>query len=173
MLNTPIHELTRVAGLSNGTFYNHFDDRARLIQETASAIGLVLADEFAQRVSHIDQGIGRIVVSTQLFITLAGEKPAWGRILVEAAHSVSDMRFDFARNMLTDIERAIQQGAPLRVPESFRLFQIGTLIAVAIEAHIAGHAEASILRATCDAQLRLLGASPDQAEDAVTIYLKE
>ncbi|MEM6857344.1 MAG: TetR family transcriptional regulator [Pseudomonadota bacterium] len=171
VLNTTIQELTREAGLSNGTFYNHFEDREQLIREAATAIGLVLAEDIARQVSHIEEGLGRIVVSTQMFITLAGAKPEWAKVLTEAANNVFEMRLDIAGGMLADIELAIRQGAPLEVPDRFKLFQIGTLIALALEARLSGQDDASITHATCDAQLRLLGASPDQARQSVATYL--
>ncbi|MEM6475384.1 MAG: TetR family transcriptional regulator [Pseudomonadota bacterium] len=173
VLNTTIQELTREAGLSNGTFYNHFEDREQLIREAATSIGLVLAEDIAQQVSHIEEGLGRIVVSTQMFITLASAQPAWAKVLCEAANNVFEMRLDMARGMLSDIELAIGQGAPLEMPDRFKLFQIGTLIALALEARISGQDDESITRATCDAQLRLLGMTPEQARRKVATYLSQ
>ena len=171
LLNTTVQELTRAAGLSNGTFYNHFDDREQLIREAATSIAIVLADDIAQRVQDVETGLGRIVVSTDMFITRAAANQEWGKMLSEASKNAFDMQLDFAKNMLADIQLAISQGAPLQVPDRFRLIQIGALFVLAVEAQLVGRRYKSINRNTCDAILRLLGATPAQARDAVETYL--
>ena len=171
VLNTTVQELTRAAGLSNGTFYNHFDDREQLIREAATAIAIVLAEDIAERVQDVDTGLGRIVVSTDMFISRAAANPDWGKMLSEASKNAFDMQLDFAQNLLADIRLAIRQGEPLQVPDRFRLFQIGALMVLAVEAQLVGRRQKSISRDTCDAMLRLLGATPDQARDAVDTYL--
>lgn len=171
VLNTSIQELTRAAGLSNGTFYNHFEDRSQLIREAATAIAMVLAEEIADRVKDIETGLGRIVVSTDMFITKASANAEWGRMLSEAANNVFEMRLEFSKNMIADIELAIHHGEPLEIPDRFRLFQIGSLVTLAVEAQLSGQRDASISRATCDALLRLLGATPAQAHSAVDKHL--
>ena len=171
LMNTTVQELTRAAGLSNGTFYNHFDDREQLILEAASAIATVLAEDIAERVQDVETGLGRIVVSTNMFISRAVANPEWGRMLSEATKNAFDMQLDFANNLLADIRLAISQGAPLQLPDRFRLFQIGTLMVLAVEAQLVGRRNKSISEDTCDAMLRLLGATPDQARDAVKTYL--
>ena len=171
VLNTTVQELTRAAGLSNGTFYNHFDDREQLIREAATSIAIVLAEDIAERVQDIQTGLGRIVVSTDMFISRAAANPEWGKMLSEASKNVFEMRLDFAKNLLEDVQLAISQGAPLQVPDRFRLFQIGVLMVFAVEAQLVGRRNKSINRDTCDAMLRLLGATPDQARDAMETYL--
>ena len=138
LLNTTVQELTRAAGLSNGTFYNHFDDREQLIREAATAIAIVLAEDIAERVQDVETGLGRIVVSTDMFISRAAANREWGKMLSEASKNAFDMQLDFANNLLADIQVAIDQGAPLQVPDRFRLFQIGALMVLAVEAQLVG-----------------------------------
>lgn len=171
VLNTSVQELTRAAGLSNGTFYNHFEDREQLIREAATAIAVVLAEDIAERVQDIKSGWGRIVVSTDMFISRAAENPAWGKVLSEATKNAFDMPLDFAQNMLADIRLARRQGEPLQMPDRFRLYQIGALMVLAVEAQADRQRNRSIRRDTCDAVLRLLGATPEQAREAVKTYL--
>ena len=170
-LNTSVQELTRAAGLSNGTFYNHFDDREQLIREAAMSIAIVLAEDVAERVQHVETGLGRIIVSTDMFITKAAANPDWGKMLSEASKNAFEMRLDFAQNLLADVRLAIRQDAPLQVPDRFRLFQIGALMVLAIEAQLVGQPSKSISRDTCDAMLRLLGATPEQARAAMDTHL--
>ncbi len=164
---TSIKEITNVAGLSNGTFYNHFDDRDGVLKLAAISVAREISDDIADAVKGEPDGLARIIRSTQLFIERATTAPDWGALIVDTAHHLGSVRHDVAKNLRADIQRAIDQGTLDHMPSRFVIDQIGALIALAIETQLHRGKSKAVTRQTCDAVLRLLGLPPEKAQSAV------
>ena len=65
-----IHEITAIAGLANGTFYNHFKDKDELAIASADAIALEIAKQLDVRMNDLDLGVSRVVVASWAFLGL-------------------------------------------------------------------------------------------------------
>ncbi len=167
-----IKEITSTAGLSNGTFYNHFDDREEIIKLAALSVAQEIAADIALMVSDVDDGIGRIVISTNEFIERSVAFPEWGAMIVDATRYLREVRQDVATHLRADIDRAVAQKQLDERPNRLGIHQIVTVIALAIETQLDGGKSRSINRQTCDSVLRLLGLSPAKAAKAVGQYLR-
>lgn len=170
---TSIKEITEIAGLSNGTFYNHFQGRDEIFELAAYSVAKEITDEIAEMVAVVQDGIGRIVISTDAFIGRAVAAPDWGALLVNAVHHIRDMRFDIGEHLRADVALAIEQGKLSEMPSSFLVHQIGALITLAVELQIAGKADRAISFETCEAVLKLLGLTPTKAHRAVQTFLSK
>ncbi len=166
-----IKEITTIAGLSNGTFYNHFEDREEVFRLATMSIAQELADDIAEMVADVDDGIARIVISTNTFIERAVSASDWGAMIVDAVHYLGDVRQDVATHLRADIALAMKRGDISEMPDRFQIHQIVALIALAIEAQLDGGKSKSINFRTCEAVLRLLGLSPTKAQRAVAAHL--
>jgi AcrR family transcriptional regulator len=166
-----IKEITANVGLSNGTFYNHFKDRDDLIVHTAYAIAQVIADEIAEMVAEVDDGVGKIVLSTDAFVKRALEMPDWAKLIVSASRNFGEIRNDIGKHLRADVARAVEQGKLSEVPNRLLFEQIGALVALAIEVQVARGRDEQVGRQTCEAILRLLGMTPARAHRAVGSFL--
>lgn len=166
-----IKEMTALAGVANGTFYNYFKTRDEILRHAAGAIATELADNIAKNVEEIPSGLGRVVVSTLSFIDQLTAAPEWGALFVEVVRQLTDVRDFVADHLKQDVALAIEQGDLAEMPGPFTLHQIASLIALGIEAGIKGSAEswggADAPRQSCVAVLQLLGLPLDDARAAV------
>ncbi len=166
-----IKEIATLAGVSNGTYYNYFKTRDDVLRLAAFSIASEITDEIADEVAHIETGVGRIIVSTKLFIDRATMAADWGALIVDVVHQLSDTRQNIAEHLREDVGLAISQGDLADVPDRFAVQQISCLIALAIEMAIQDHDEPRIAERTCASVLQILGLSAQDAEKAVQKYL--
>ena len=166
-----IKEITTRVGLSNGTFYNHFEDREQLIRDAAYAVAEVITDDIAAMVAEVDEGLGKIVISTDAFIRRAVEMPDWAALIVSVSGNVGEVRQDLGKHLRADVAHALNQGAFEDTPNTLFYDQVGALVSLAIEAILAGRGGAKIRRQTCESILRLLGLTPHRARRVVASYL--
>ncbi len=166
-----IKEITSIAGLSNGTFYNHFEDREEIFRQAALSIAEETAADIAGSVSDVDDGIARIVLSTNEFITRMLDTPEWGAMIVDAVHFLGDVRQDVGRHLRADINLAQKQKQLPESPDRFQLHQIVALVVFAIKVQLEGGRSKSVITQTCETILRLLGLPPAKARKAVSAYL--
>lgn len=169
-----IKEIASTAGVANGTFYNHFDDRDEILKEAAYSVAKEIADDIAVMVQDVPDGIARVVISTNTFMERAVAKPDWGALIVDASHHLVDVRYDLGEHLRADVSLAIEQGKLSEMPSQFLVHQIGALIALAIElqidAELNGVKDDMICHQTCEAVLKLLGLSPTKARKAIVAH---
>ena len=166
-----IKEITSRVGLANGTFYNHFGDLDEVIRESAYAIAEVLAGEIAESVADEEDGVHRIILSTDAFIRRAQSEPHWASMIVDAARRYRDVQHDAFNYLRADIALATEQGAIAGGANRFLLEQIGALVILALDSPKSGGANRAVRRQTSEAVLKLLGLAKDQAESAVETVL--
>lgn len=166
-----IKEIATLAGVSNGTYYNYFKSRDDVLRLAAFAIAKEITDEIADEVQAIDAGVGRIIVSTKLFIERATMAADWGALIVDVVHQLSDTRQGIADHLREDVALAINQGALEDMPDNFAVNQIACLIALAIEMPLRGMEQPDINRRTCISVMQILGLSAADAARATKKYL--
>lgn len=79
-----IAEITRLAGVANGTFYNYFDNRQALFDQLLPAVGESLLDYIRSRISDDMHGIEREECRIVAYFEFFQKNPGWLRILNEA-----------------------------------------------------------------------------------------
>ncbi len=167
-----INEITRQSGLSQGTFYNHFDGRDELIMVTAIALFEEFEAHVSGKIGEIDPGCQRLIVAFYVgisFLSGSGED----KILLTSALSLHPQIRGVSYNKLKeDIRAGIREGS-FSVQSNELLYRQITSIAL-----LAAGAKEDAKRfkktkiETCEAILRLLGQTPKEAKSCVAAALK-
>jgi len=161
IINARLDDITKFAGMSNATFYNHFKDKDDLVSAVATSIALELvlaADEKAVDIK--DQAI-RLVVSTNAVMRTALQHERWSYVLATAFFLVPEGLIDVGGYLKNNIDRGIAQGVFNTRCDEFQLNQLASVF-------ISGLRELrkdnlSIIDRTSENLLRLLGVSPAKA----------
>ena len=161
IINARLDDITKFAGMSNATFYNHFKDKDDLVSAVATSIALELvlaADEKAVDIK--DQAI-RLVVSTNAVMRTALQHERRSYVLATAFFLVPEGLIDVGGYLKNNIDRGIAQGVFNTRCDEFQLNQLASVF-------ISGLRELrkdnlSIIDRTSENLLRLLGVSPAKA----------
>lgn len=162
-----IHEITEIAGLANGTFYNHFKDKDDLALASSEAIALEIATALDGRMSDLDRGVSRVVVASWAFLQIALSAEAWAHVLVGQYLRHPSAKASAFNYMQADIERAVAQDEVEVKIDAFLLEQIAALMMAALRRMLVVGLQPDVIRRTCENILRLLGMTPTQAKREV------
>jgi AcrR family transcriptional regulator len=162
-----INEVTAQAGLANGTFYNHFNDKDDLAAAAADTIALEIATQLDSAMAGIERAATRVVVASTRFIAIAVENRAWGSVLVEQYVRAPMASGLATRYLKSDVSRGIEQGQFEVTLDDFLLEQIGALIIVSIRRQLAKGSNSAQSTHTCENILRLLGMTPARSRQEV------
>ncbi len=77
-----IDDYIAAAGVSRGTFYNHFTTTAELLGAVTAELSDSVLAAIEARVSRIDDPLKRLVCGCLLYMRLAVDYPAWGRFVL-------------------------------------------------------------------------------------------
>lgn len=161
-----ISDITTAAGLANGTFYNHFNDKDEILRAAAYGVGLEVARRLDEEMAGIDDAAERVVTATSRFISIVVKERDWAAILFGGAELLPDARQDMYRYLRNDLERGVAQGKFVVEVTTFLLDQISALIAVAVKTQLTQSPDPLLTRRICESILRLLGMSRAQAHKA-------
>ncbi|MDO9603212.1 TetR/AcrR family transcriptional regulator [Hydrogenophaga sp.] len=155
-----IVEITKAAGLANGSFYYHFPDKAALLEAVGRAISSTLSDHTAVAMEDIRKGADRVFFGVMFFIRHAAANPSWGRLIAQAL----DERGEFPQLLLTglrkDVQLGIEQGQ-LNVTPSPALYAVVLGIVRAALLERLQHPQGGDFEAVAgEAVLRVLGCRP-------------
>lgn len=163
-----IKEITQAAGLANGTFYNHFPDRESLTREAAAVVALEIAKEIAEEVTEVDDGLDKVIISTDKVVDRAVSAPTWGRVMVGAWHYLEDFPYDVSQIMRSDLKLAKRQGLISLSINQFLEHQLSSLAVLSISQQIKNGRSKAVRLETAAAILRLLGIPADEAKERAT-----
>lgn len=162
-----ISTIATAAGLSNGTFYNHFKDKEELATAAAAAIALEIAKQLDRQMGDLGAGVSRVVAGSSAFLRLASLHVPWGAVLLDQFRRHPDAANEAMRYMRADIERAVVQRALDVVVDDFLLSQMSALMGVALHRQLEEGFDANLVQRTCEHMLRVLGLTPKQARREV------
>ncbi|MEO1034514.1 MAG: helix-turn-helix domain-containing protein [Pseudomonadota bacterium] len=169
---TTVRDIVRYAGLSQGTFYNHFADRESALTSAAGAILDRIDLRIAKRVRRMPTGCARLIVAADTIITAAVENPEHGAVLARAMARFPEIAARVRPKLRADI-RAGQRAGTIHVAPSRLLDeQISAILRLAIKLRLAEHGRRTINRDTCEAVMRLLGQSPETSRKTVAAALQ-
>ncbi|MGK8436793.1 TetR/AcrR family transcriptional regulator [Ectopseudomonas hydrolytica] len=104
-------EVANEAEVASGTVYNYFRTR----DEVVEAVGLALADEFADTISTlsigVDSGSRRLSIGVRMFIRRAIADPDWASAVIRVVHLDQAIRSKIANQVLADLRAGIEEGA--------------------------------------------------------------
>lgn len=149
-----IGDLIGEAGVSRGSFYNHFKD----VEAVIVALALKLSEEFNDAIRMVygptPDPAERISIGIRHHIRRAAEDPRWGWVIVRVASS-GDLDQRMRRNAAPDIDEGLRSGRfPSLEPQILSDIIMGTVfegMKTVLEGDaVPGHAEklaAGVLRA--------------------------
>lgn len=161
--NATINDIAIQAGLSIGTFYNHFKDKEELASATAIAIVMELSKCINESMPEIDDASIRLAVYTSSFLELVLKTEHWGAILVDSFHYLVQFRRTISVYIKKEIQNGINQRKFDAEADEFLLEQISALTMSSIRNQLrTGYSQKNVDR-TCNHILRTLGLTPSQA----------
>ncbi|HBO3116990.1 TPA: TetR/AcrR family transcriptional regulator [Pseudomonas aeruginosa] len=114
-------EVANEAEVASGTVYNYFRTR----DEVVEAVGLALADEFADTISTlsigVDSGSRRLSIGVRMFIRRAIADPDWASAVIRVVRLDQAIRSKIANHVLADLRAGIKEGAFSYVDENIAL----------------------------------------------------
>lgn len=81
--NTTILEITRSAGVANGTFYTHFRDKDELLASVGELLVQHVLDEMHETIDSIDHVPTKIAAGAQWILDRAARNPEVGSIMAQ------------------------------------------------------------------------------------------
>lgn len=125
-----ILELAQAAGVSNGTFYNHFDSREALLEAVALRMAEGLATDLRPLFSRTPDPAARVALATGRFMgkVLADADFGWALLrLIGTHHQMSSL---ISQYILTDLREGERLGRFRYASEAAALdLLLGTLLA--------------------------------------------
>ena len=79
-----VARITELAGVAQGTFYNHFENRQELLDQLLPVIGLAMVEFIRERVDRSSSELEKEVARFRAFFEFLRETPEFLRILNEA-----------------------------------------------------------------------------------------
>lgn len=105
-----IVEIAERAGLSNGSFYYHFRDKAELLDAVGAAIATTLAVEVDSAIEDLVNGTERVATASLLVIRTAMAAPTWGGLIVHALGEIGEFRDQISAGIQKDVRIGVDQG---------------------------------------------------------------
>lgn len=172
---TTIIEITDLADVGFGTFYNYFDSKEALAAEVLDCV----IDNLGRRNDLVTGELGesdpvRIVANSVRLVTREMLRdPMWRSWVANAGLLVDRMREGFRPYGHRDLHAAMRRGQFALIGDDveFAWGYLNWLIVGGVTDILSGRFDASAERRTGEAILRVLGVPPDEAEAATTTDL--
>ncbi len=104
---TSIAKVTEMAGVSQGTFYNYFDDRQTLFDRLLPYVGTKMIHEIVAEVPRVARGWEREVERFRAYCHFLGRNPGFYRILYEAEVFAPKAHADHMKLMSQGLRRSL------------------------------------------------------------------
>ena len=113
---TVIDDLIAAAGVSRGTFYNHFGTTAELLTELATRMSDEVLGMVDPLVLQLDDPVERFAMGTRLYMGMALRYPQWGRFMILVGTRIAT-RGQLIDKCVTRDLRAARANRQLDVPD--------------------------------------------------------
>ena len=164
-----IREIATSVGLSNGTFYNYFNDLPEALNAATYAVIYEVAVNLAERVEGVEDGLQKIVQSTLFFIDEMMQRPEWTKMVLHSWSVLLPPALDVAAGFRQDAELARRQGR-LKAPiTDFMARQFMTTLAFGCKIWIDQEPTEEEVRQIIVTTLMILDLPRRQAEKEVDI----
>ena len=159
-----IQEIAAVAGVANGTFYNYFPTKERVLEAAAVHYGVSYCERIDASCRDVADGAERMAIGGRRYMLLALEQPDMARFMLSVAVSSPVWDERIRPYVLADLLLGIKQKR-FRVASKDAAMDLitGTNFA-AIRSLLCGSAGRSHISATAASILRGLGMAPDEAD---------
>jgi|TARA_B110000503_G_scaffold2595_2_gene3492 AcrR family transcriptional regulator len=161
IINSRLDDITKFAGMSNATFYNHFKDKDDLVSAVATSIALELVAAVEEQVVDIKDPAIRLVVSTNTVMRTALQHERWSYVLATAFFLVPEGLIDVGGYLKNNVDRGMAQGVFNTASDEFQLNQLASVFISGLRGLKKDNL--SIIDRTSENLLRLLGVTPAKA----------
>ena len=168
-----IKEITERAGVAHGTFYNHFDSQEEAFVAAASSIANEIYKVVIGRGPKPEREDIALVVGVYTFMKLAILRPAWGRVMVATAGMVKGDNLAPLGSLEQMLLSGRKNGVFRTEITDLLSLQMRAVQAATITKYLENEAGEKDLSSTCEAVLRLLGQTCEEARASVTRALAE
>jgi AcrR family transcriptional regulator len=170
--NATISEITMIAGLASGTFYNHFKDRSEIITETAICIMEHVAAQI-NRASEGEEDIAlRLASGTRRFLDFACSHPTWAWAVLRAVDYLPDLRPRVYRYIGKTISIGYEKGQ-FTAKDDFVIYIVCSMLFAAVRVRLNGEINDDAGKRVAELQLRVLGVSAEHAAAAARAPIED
>jgi len=162
-----IVEITEAAGLSNGSFYYHFPDKAALVDAVGGAVAATLVRETDEAMTARHKGAERVAFATLFFIRQGVSNPAWGRLIWRALGQLGEFREQISAGIRKDVQIGVDQGDFDAVPSPALHAMLLGIVSAAMHELLESPTATGIETLASEAVLRVLGVRPAKARALV------
>ncbi len=162
-----ISEISERAGISNASFYYHFQDKNQLLDAVAGAVAATLVREVDDAIAGVEQGRDRVAMAAMLFIGRGVEDEAWGRLIVHALAEMREFREQISEGIGKDVLIGIQQGQFDVTLSPLLLSMLLGMVGAAMRERLKDLSVGGIDSVAASAVLRALGIPAKHAERIV------
>jgi len=110
LADTSIQEIARVAGMTPGTVYNHFNTREQIFEALAVALSTTLNERVVESYQDIADGAQRMSIGMRRFLWLGETSPAWAMLLIQLSVAYPQVIELIKPYSLGDLRLAQSQG---------------------------------------------------------------
>ncbi|GAA4351911.1 TetR/AcrR family transcriptional regulator [Angustibacter luteus] len=168
LANASIVDITKHAGVSNGTFYHYFADK----RDIAEAVGALVISDMTSELTAFQEALEiprRIAVGAFWVMRRVATNPSIGAVMAEYFEQRSDVLRQTATQLGADLRTGITAGAFDIEPDDVPMFvQVwGSMFGVGAREVLSGSEPRHVGTLLAIAQLRMLGLAKARAQ-AVT-----
>lgn len=164
-----IQDVTTRAGVSNGTFYNYFDDRDRLIDAVLPSVLSSFIIETEAVVPDEDPAVRFATITAMALHRAATDgKTVRAMLRLDAVQQAILDRSGVLDHLLNDLNDGVRHGRFSIEDEQAALDVVAGSLLLAARRMADGSTPASYPRTVVSALLRALGVAPDEAEALAT-----
>jgi AcrR family transcriptional regulator len=110
-----VQEIADRAEVTTGTFYNHFRDKADIVEAVAIRFSSEMMDAAEERRRTLASGSERLVDGCRRYLSIAREAPSTALLVLELAIASPRMLETIGEFVLADVRRGVRQ-------KEFRIF---------------------------------------------------
>jgi AcrR family transcriptional regulator len=104
-----IQEIATVAGMANGTVYNHFATKDDIVQAVAVTLAETLCLQIDQSYEHVKDGAERMCIGMRRYLWLARESPQWALLILGVSAASPDLSDQVRQYSMADLRLGIKQ----------------------------------------------------------------
>jgi AcrR family transcriptional regulator len=162
---TRINEITELADVGFGSFYNHFADKEELVDAVMSEVAEEQGAIVEAATADFEDPAAVVAFAHAHFVGLAREDPSFGQLLIrlDASHRV--MAKALGPRALRDIQTGLDGGRFTFAPAAAAMAATGGALLGTMRGVGDGVLGADADRTHATAVLRMLGLPPDDAEE--------
>jgi AcrR family transcriptional regulator len=104
-----VQEVAQVAGVTTGTFYNHFSSKEALVERVALTLAQGLCRAIGESHAGVPDGAQRMAIGQRRYLWLAAEAPAWALLILDLGQANARLAALLQEYPLADLRLGVRQ----------------------------------------------------------------